>query len=268
MSTGQKILVDKTTPKYKLDASGNIFKGPPITDTQTKEWTTAGKVNDAATKIQAIGARPLLARRTFQRLRRARAATKIQAIGARPLLARRALARAATKIQASGARPLLARRALHRLRLFQLLREGVIPRARNWLGVLCAKKLAQALDAHERNRQSAANMATTDSIGSLQQALNDALTYLLPAGHPEVQQATCELTRAAQLRDVKALSQRVLGFDPYKLDGRAAVNPWEEACNLTEPTVRGEEPRQLRCRARAPRRCARKARGTARFLYL
>ena len=241
VSTGQRILVDKTKPKYKLDASGNIFKGPPITDTQTKEWTTAGKVNDAATKIQAIGARPLLARRTFQRLRRARAATKIQASGARPLLARRALARAATKIQASGARPLLARRALHRLRLFQLLREGVIPRARNWLGVLCAKKLAQALDAHERNRQSAANMATTDSIGSLQQALNDALTYLLPAGHPEVQQATCELTRAAQLRDVKALSQRVLGFDPYKLDGRAAVNPWEEACNLTEPTVRGEE---------------------------
>ena len=287
VSTGQRILVDKTKPKYKLDESGNIFKGPPITDTQTKEWTTAGKVNDAATKIQAIGARPLL-----------------------------------------------ARRALHRLRLFQLLREGVIPRARNWLGVLCAKKLAQALDAHERNRQSAANMATTDSIGSLQQALNDALTYWLPAtavevsnipysatqadveralpqpwlsiahergkariefgtiqiatsaiaainriqmgprklratlseatkivwiqdsllnaelgaklrpmlpGHPEVQQATCELTRAAQLRDVKALSQRVLGFDPYKLDGRAAVNPWEEACNLTEPTVRGEE---------------------------
>ena len=45
----------------------------------------------AATKIQAIGARPLLARRAFQRLRRARAAIKIQAIGARPLLARRAL---------------------------------------------------------------------------------------------------------------------------------------------------------------------------------
>jgi hypothetical protein len=44
VSTGQKILVDKTTPKYKLDASGNIFKGPPITDTQTKEWTTAGWV--------------------------------------------------------------------------------------------------------------------------------------------------------------------------------------------------------------------------------
>ena len=44
MSTGQKILVDKTKPKYKLDASGNIFKGPPITDTQTKEWTTAGWV--------------------------------------------------------------------------------------------------------------------------------------------------------------------------------------------------------------------------------
>ena len=66
----------------------------------------------AATKIQAIGARPLLARRAL-----ARAATKIQAIGARPLLARRAFqrlrrARAATKIQAIGARPLLARRAL------------------------------------------------------------------------------------------------------------------------------------------------------------
>ena len=196
---------------------------------------------NAATKIQAIGARPLLARRAL-----ARAATKIQAIGARPLLARRAFqrlrrARAATKIQASGARPLLARRALHRLRLFQLLRKGVIPLARNWLGVLCAKKLAQALDAHERNRQSAANTATSDSIGSLQQALDDALTYGLPVDHPEVRQATCELTQAAQLRDVKAFSQRMLGFDPYKLGGQAAVNPLEEACNLTEPTVRGEE---------------------------
>ena len=40
---GQKILVDKTTPKYKLDASGNIFK-PSQTDTHTKEWSTAGWV--------------------------------------------------------------------------------------------------------------------------------------------------------------------------------------------------------------------------------